>query len=387
MSDVSITAPGLSHMLSVVRSLAQSGWVLVAAPEAARLIRNGQLFVLRTSKQEARLRVFVYKITGSSRDRPDERRIEITSTYQKGLPLQRDYQDVVLGIDANHNIFVGVDPRRIGYGGATGNASSFFDRDGLDWGKENEILVRPRSARLFPNGLEYHAFFKPTRLAEYLLNIQEIHVGSYTGYGAYSVTSRKLDQANIRLSVPSASAIGSRIVFKGPSIKPTLHRVSNRLVDAYENGEASVLRRAKLSPERLLDIKRRCEENGYIGEEFVLNYERRRLRRNGRGELASRVSWVSQLSAAAGFDISSFEEDGTERWIEVKSTAGNGQVFEISENEWRTAGRAGEKYYIYRVTNVRTDPRIIILANPHDLERRGLIQKTPAGYWVTIGRE
>src|SRR5262249_53118158 len=149
-------------------------------------------------------------------------------------------------------------------------------------------------------------------------------------------------------------------------------------------GETNKLRTAKLSPERLLDIKRRCEENGYLGEEFVLNYERRRLRGLDKQELAAKVRWMSQESAAQGFDILSFEGDGRERWIEVKSTSGKGRLFEISRNEWQIAGEAGNKYFIYRVTGVRGDPKVKIFPNPHELERQGLITKSPSGWWVTL---
>lgn len=384
METIEITAPSKSHLLSVVQSLTLTGWVPFRIPEEGRLARNGQLLILRAAKYDARLRLFVYKVTGSSRGKSYERRIEITSTYQKGLQHLSDYQDVVLGFDAEHGIFVGVDPQRITHGGPTGNASSFFDQEGLYWDRQEEILIRPRAAKLFPNGLEFHAFFKSPCLAEYLLNVEAIHTGSYTGYGPFSDGRGKQRSSPAPLTAPLGSAEGSVLILIGPQSGSVRRRIDDRIVDAYEQGDTVRLRRARLSPEKLLDIKRRCEENGYVGEEFVLNYERHRLQHAGKETLATNVRWVSQESVCEGFDILSFEIDGQERFIEVKSTAGRGSVFEMTENEWQTAKTAGSQYHLYRVTEVRTNPQLKIFSNPCELEAKGLIKRSPSGWRVTL---
>ena len=56
-----------------------------------------------------------------------------------------------------------------------GNASSFFDLEGLGFAGREAISVRQRKAALFSTGVEYHAFISPIRLSEYLFNINEIH--------------------------------------------------------------------------------------------------------------------------------------------------------------------------------------------------------------------
>jgi len=382
MSYVEITVPATSHMLEIVKGLLEHGWTPVSVPARGILSRNAQLLILKADKNDIRLRLFIYKVTGSSRGRTDERRIEITSTYQKGLKRLRNYQDVVLGIDADSHIFVGVDPRRIEYGGSTGNASSFFDKEGLYW-KKNEILVRPRKANLFPSGLEFHAFFKAQCLSEYLLNVEAIHTGSYSGYGSYSGSAVK-SHKKPSLAVSESIAKGAELIFRAPHARAHRGRVGNDLVRAFEYGEVKKLRRARLSPERLFDIKRRCEENGMLGEEFVLKYERRRLRRAGRRDLSDKVRWISQESASEGYDILSFETDGRKRLIEVKSTSGNGRVFEMSEGEWQTAMQAGSKYYLYRVTNVRAEPGLKIFNDLCELEKEGFLKKSPSGWWITL---
>jgi hypothetical protein len=153
------------------------------------------------------------------------------------------------------------------------------------------------------------------------------------------------------------------------------------VVEAYERGGG---RRRPLTPEQLAEITRRMEENGRLGEEFVLNYERRTLRRAGRSALADQVQWVSQESVSEGYDIKSYDISGEEKWIEVKATTGSHRVFEMSQNEWNTCCAAGDKYYIYRVSNVRTSPAIEKIRNPQDLETRGGITRSATGWRVTL---
>lgn len=242
--------------------------------------------------------------------------------------------------------------------------------------------MRPRIAKLFPEGLEFHAYLKPPCLGEYLFNFESIHAGSYSGHGRYAAARRARGSSSLK--VPVTSAAGDILILDGPQPIVTRRRLSDQVVRAYEQGDTTRLRRSKLSREKLLQIHQRSEENGYIGEEFVLNYERRRLRRAGRGELAELIRWASQDSAYEGYDILSFDVNGHEMWIEVKATAGRNYVFEMSENEWETAKRAPDKYHIYRVTEVRTRPRIKIFNNPCELEAKGFLKKSPSGWRVTL---
>ena len=63
----------------------------------------------------------------------------------------------------------------------------------------------------------------------------------------------------------------------------------------------------------------------------------------GRNDLAESVRWVSDLDGdGAGYDIRSFEPDGSERLIEVKTTNGWDRTpFHISRNELAVAEAVG----------------------------------------------
>ena len=67
-----------------------------------------------------------------------------------------------------------------------------------------------------------------------------------------------------------------------------------------------------------------------------------------------------------GYDIKSFNEDGEEIFIEVKSTVSKGKdYFEISDNELLAAKSLEDSYFIYQVTDALANPKISsIVRNP-----------------------
>jgi len=378
-----LAAPPKSHLLDVVKSLLATGWTIDTVPDNGKLSRNGQKMLLRSDRLDLRIRLFVYKVTGSGRSRPEERRIEITSTYQKGLSRLKNFPDVVIGYDYEKKLYVGVDAQRIEHGGRTGNASSFFDKDGLNMGERGTISVRQRRAALFPRGIEYHAFLRPERIAEYFFNVDEIHSGIYAGDGPYSGRPRKMRKSP-SLRTEDASVGGDILVLNGPKVlkKNDNTGLYGDVLKALEEGTMPRNRR-KITPEDFIRLKRVMEENGLLGEEYVLKIERTRLKRAGRPDLAEEVKWVSQESVSEGYDIASFEANGQPRFVEVKATSGNQRSFEMSDNEWQRACQLGERYYICRVTLVRERPSHVYIRNPKKLELEGQVSKTATGWRVS----
>lgn len=89
---------------------------------------------------------------------------------------------------------------------------------------------------------------------------------------------------------------------------------------------------------------------GDQGEQLVMNYERDRLMRLGRPDLAAKVERVSLTDCSAGYDIKSFDKDGVEILIEVKTTkSGVNTPFYVSINELLVSEINCDKYYLYRV--------------------------------------
>lgn len=104
---------------------------------------------------------------------------------------------------------------------------------------------------------------------------------------------------------------------------------------------------------------------GKRGEEIAYTKERERLAQIGFDP--DLVTWESAIDELAPYDILSFDGDGQRIYIEVKATTGSDptEPFYISRAEIVEAGVHGDRYYIYRVTDVDTaEPRITRWANP-----------------------
>ena len=99
---------------------------------------------------------------------------------------------------------------------------------------------------------------------------------------------------------------------------------------------------------------------GRAGEEHVYNFEYKKLMDQGREDLAKQiVKQYENLSFFPGYDIKSFNEDGEEIYIEVKSTVSKGKdYFEISDNEVLAAKSLKDSYFIYQVTDALANPKI-----------------------------
>jgi hypothetical protein len=100
-----------------------------------------------------------------------------------------------------------------------------------------------------------------------------------------------------------------------------------------------------------VEIEGRNTALGLAGEKLVMEYEHERLWTTGRRDLADKIEHVSVLKGDhLGYDILSFEENGKERLIEVKTTQfGPMTPFFVSRNEVKTSFELSEFYQVYRV--------------------------------------
>ena len=115
-----------------------------------------------------------------------------------------------------------------------------------------------------------------------------------------------------------------------------------------------------------LEREARNRSLGLAGEHFALRYEQWRLSQLGVGQLADRVRHVSvEQGDGLGFDIQSFETDGRDRFIEVKTTTfGDRTPFFVSSNEVRFAREAGQQFRVYRLFDFKAAPRLFELKGP-----------------------
>lgn len=133
-----------------------------------------------------------------------------------------------------------------------------------------------------------------------------------------------------------------------------------------------------------LKRKKEAERIGHLGEELVLQEERDRLEKAGRVDLAGKVRHTAVSDVGAGYDVLSFELDGTPRYIEVKTTRSDRSAFEITANEVQTARDMGEAYWLYRVSRIESDsPTIQRHRNLVSLLDANRLSLTPTAYRAT----
>jgi len=124
---------------------------------------------------------------------------------------------------------------------------------------------------------------------------------------------------------------------------------------------------------------------GDRGEQIVLRAERQFLKKNGKKDLAKLVDQISKRDDSVGYDIKSYELDGTEKLIEVKSTLrkiGKSNVF-LSANELQVAENENN-YYFYIIYEVGSKRPKIWKIKSSDLLNDSNIVKEPILYKLNM---
>jgi hypothetical protein len=149
---------------------------------------------------------------------------------------------------------------------------------------------------------------------------------------------------------------------------------------------ASVKKFAKNTKPDYGKEQRLLKQLGDRGEEIVKRFEIERLQSSGLNKQAGKVVRVSLQSDSWGYDILSFNDDKTERYIEVKATRakpGTANFF-LTLNELYTAKEKQENYYIYMVFDILSpNPKILIIPNPFSPENKNVLME-PINYRVKI---
>jgi hypothetical protein len=127
--------------------------------------------------------------------------------------------------------------------------------------------------------------------------------------------------------------------------------------------EAEANYRSPLVSRDYLAREARNQALGLAGEEFVASYEHWRLANSGHPRLADRVEHVSKTQGdGLGYDVLSFDANGRERFIEVKTTAFAKETpFFITRNELAFSQEAREQFHLCRLFEFRQSPKLFSL--------------------------
>lgn len=164
-----------------------------------------------------------------------------------------------------------------------------------------------------------------------------------------------------------------------PAAVPLMDDFNNVLVEAprltTETREPRPTQYYSSTPKKrdYLEREARNISLGKAGEEFVLNFEHFRLYGLGQKKLADKIEHVSvNKGDGMGYDILSFELDGRERYIEVKTTAFSKETpFFISRGEIQFAKDNADQFHLYRLFEFRKAPKLFDL--PGKVENHCLI--------------
>ncbi len=203
------------------------------------------------------------------------------------------------------------------------------------------------SAVLIELGCPYIAGYKP--LSNYQALLFEV-------VGHRVAEDRLFDQtamsaAEQPAAAPLASDFG-RLLEPPPAIRHTV-----------EPEPAPYAARSRGLRRDYLDREARNRSLGAAGETLVVAFERFRLHAAGAKLLVDRVEHVSETRGdGLGFDVLSFDADGRERFIEVKTTAfGKETPFLISRNEVDFSNAFAVQFRLYRLFEFRRGPRMFEL--------------------------
>lgn len=132
-----------------------------------------------------------------------------------------------------------------------------------------------------------------------------------------------------------------------------------------------------------LEREARNQSLGLAGEEFVALFEHWRLIELGQRRLADKVEHVSQTKGdGLGYDVLSYDSDGKERFIEVKTTTfGRDTPFFVSRGELALSHGAKDQFHLYRLFEFRNAPRLFDL--PGSLDQHCVLD--PVTYRASFG--
>ena len=224
--------------------------------------------------------------------------------------------------------------------------------------------------RLLPGRARGSIEFKHANISAVLLELGYPYVDGYKRRSNYQELLREVVverwNANSSIQTAAAAAVAAPVV----DLPTSSDDWSSVLVDAPKR-ETRISRTFERPPRgrppasnvNYLERESRNSSLGAAGEEFVLKLESRRLWQQGRRRLADRVEHVARTQGdGLGYDILSFEPNGRERMIEVKTTRfGSMTPFFATRNEVDVSDAESESYHLYRVFKFEKEPRIFIL--------------------------
>jgi hypothetical protein len=231
----------------------------------------------------------------------------------------------------------------------------------------NKAEYRRKLAPLLDNRSEQSIEFKFANISAVLIELQFPYVPGYKPRSNYQGLLFDVVAARLEES-PEIHRVATSDTEKAVVAIPTVDDILAALTDPpkpveLKNRAAMPRTRYSAHPINYLEREANNHSLGLAGEEFAINFERARLIKAGREGLASKIEHVSKSKGdGEGYDVLSFEESGSPRLIEVKTTKyGVYTPFFVSRNELEVSKVEANSYCLYRVFDFRAKPLLFTL--------------------------
>lgn len=212
--------------------------------------------------------------------------------------------------------------------------------------------------------------FKRANISAVLIELGFPYIDGYKPRGNYQELLK--DEVSARLDGDLHLVRATEAIVQATAdAVPAIQSIDEVLVPApiRERDRSRVYeRRVTMPPPRkginYLEREAQNSSLGLAGEKFALDVEHRRLWEAGERRLAERIEHVSLTRGdGLGYDIHSFELDGRDRVIEVKTTSfGAMTPFFASSREVAVSEERAPEFKLYRVFKFRDAPRMFVLS-------------------------
>jgi len=232
--------------------------------------------------------------------------------------------------------------------------------------KEHRIKLLPKLNRRSEGSIE----FKYQNISAVLDHLGEPHIKGYKPRSNYQQLLEDQVIKALQKYEAQLEPLFGKMADEPEAMGPVL---AKDLANCLEDGPP----RSKIKPKeanfrsRKLNYGEREEKNrslGLEGERFVIEFEKWRLTKAGRADLADQIRWTSRDKGdGAGYDILSKDEDGNDRYIEVKTTKLSKEApIYFSLNEFLFSQKHSGQFYLYRVFNFGPERKLFILKGGYD---------------------
>lgn len=201
------------------------------------------------------------------------------------------------------------------------------------------------SAVLINLGQPYLKGYLPRYNYQWIL--EEVVIGYLNGHQSIEELFKQFAEKEI--NQPSTIKDFKNLVVEAPSRNNKLEEPSA----AYTRNPIKI---------NYLEKEQKNRNLGLLGEEMVLEYEKWQLSISGRENLTDQVKWISKEEGdGTGFDILSKNPNGTDKYIEVKTTKlGKETPFFFSRNELQFSKQKSNNFHLYRLFNFEKNAKMFL---------------------------